>query len=132
MTPESPFSTLSLIAGEVAIVTGASRGLGAETARQLATAGAKVAVNFLRNADAANAVVEQITEAGGEAFAVQADVRDPAQSGAMINAVRARWGHPDILVLNADVGGFRPTPFSDLAAHDYTTSYGGNWVTTGV
>jgi 3-oxoacyl-[acyl-carrier protein] reductase len=53
------------------------------------------------------------------AFAVQADVREPGPTQAMIGAVKARWGDPDILVLNADVGGFRPTPFSELTADDY-------------
>lgn len=108
-----------LLAGKVAIITGSGRGVGAETAKRFASAGCKVVINYLQNADAANDVVGQITALGGTAFAVQADVRDDVQVGRMVATVRARWAVPDILVLNADVGGFRPIPFLKLSVGDY-------------
>lgn len=110
-----------LLAGKIAIITGSGRGVGAETALRFGSSGCKVAINYLRNSDTANNVAERITRAGGLAFAIQADVRDEAEVGRMAAAVRERWGAPDILVLNADVGGFRPRPFADLTLADYLT-----------
>jgi 3-oxoacyl-[acyl-carrier protein] reductase len=108
-----------LLAGKTAIITGAGRGLGAETARHFAAEGCRVAVNYLRNAKAANQVRDQITAEGGAAVAIQADVRDEIQVDRMVAAVAARWGTPDILVLNADVGGFRPSSFLELGVADF-------------
>ncbi len=108
-----------LLAGKIAIITGSGRGVGAETARRFASAGCKVAINYLQNANTANDVVGHINASGGVAFAIQADVRDEVQVGRMVAAVRAQWGIPDILVLNADVGGFRPTSFLKLGVGDY-------------
>jgi 3-oxoacyl-[acyl-carrier protein] reductase len=108
-----------LLAGKVAIITGGGRGVGAETARHFASAGCKVAVNYLQNADAADGVVSEINASGGAALAVQADVRHEGQVARMVVTVRKRWGIPDILVLNADVGGFCPTPFLEIGVADY-------------
>jgi 3-oxoacyl-[acyl-carrier protein] reductase len=108
-----------LLAGRVAIITGASRGIGARTARRFARNGAKVAVNYLRNHAAAEAVVRAICDAGGDAVAIPADVRDGEAVAAMVAAVFERLGPPDTLVLNADVGGFRPTPVLELDVTDY-------------
>jgi 3-oxoacyl-[acyl-carrier protein] reductase len=107
-------ATSSLLAGRVAIITGAGRGIGARTAHRFAERGAKVAVNYLRNRAAADDVVRSITQAGGEAIAVQADVREPEPVAALVESVTRRIGPPDTLVLNADVGGFRPAPVADL------------------
>jgi 3-oxoacyl-[acyl-carrier protein] reductase len=104
----------SLLGGRVAIITGAGRGIGARTAQRFAECGAKVAVNYLRNRAAADDVVRSITQAGGEAIAVQADVREPEPVAALIETVTRRIGPPDTLVLNADVGGFRPALVADL------------------
>ncbi len=87
----------------VAIVTGAGRGIGRAVAQTLAAEGAKVAVNYSRSAEAAEQVVAAIREAGGEALAVQADVADPDQVQALIDATRERFGRVDILVNNAGV-----------------------------
>jgi 3-oxoacyl-[acyl-carrier protein] reductase len=88
---------------KVAIITGSSRGIGAEIARTLAGAGAKVVVNFTANPSAADAVSAAISEAGGESLAVKADVSDPAQVRMLFDAAIERFKHLDILVNNAGV-----------------------------
>lgn len=90
--------------GRSVLVTGASRGIGAETAVQLGAEGAAVAVNYREKKRRADAVVRTIEEAGGRAFAVGADVTDSAAADAMLNAVVAEFGTLDVLVLNASGG----------------------------
>ncbi|SCK10572.1 NAD(P)-dependent dehydrogenase, short-chain alcohol dehydrogenase family [Variovorax sp. HW608] len=102
--------------GDVAIVTGASRGLGREYAMALAERGARVAVNA-RDLEAAQKVVQEIAAAGGEAMAVAAEVGDAACVQAMVDAVMARWGRVDILVNNA--GFTRDRSFAKLAPADF-------------
>lgn len=85
----------------VALVTGASRGLGAELARALAADGLAVAVNYHRNADQARAVVAQIRDHGGIADAFAADVTDEASVTALVGEVTERLGLIDVLVANA-------------------------------
>lgn len=87
--------------GQVAVVTGASRGIGRAVALALAEAGATVAVNYLTHGDAAAQVVESIRAAGGTAAAYQADVSDPEKVQTFIAAVEGRFGKIDILVNNA-------------------------------
>ena len=86
------------LAGKVALVTGASRGIGREAALQLAQAGARVGVNYHRSKDEALALVREL---GKGAMAIQADVADAAQTESMINAIVARFGRIDVLVNNA-------------------------------
>src|SRR5687768_8939541 len=88
---------------KVAIITGSSRGIGAEIARTLAGAGAKVIVNYAGNREAADAVCAAITNAGGESLAVKADVRDPIQVRMLFDAAIERFKRLDILVNNAGV-----------------------------
>lgn len=88
---------------KVAIVTGASRGIGAYIAAMLAQAGARVIVNYAGNQAAADSVVSAIERAGGSAFAVQADVSQPAQASALFDAAIARFGKVDILINNAGI-----------------------------
>jgi len=87
--------------GRVAVVTGASSGIGAATARLLAARGMRVVVNYLHSTQAANDVVADIVAAGGQAMAVQADVREAAAVAAMIENINAAWGGVDVLVHNA-------------------------------
>jgi len=96
-----------LFAGRVALVTGASRGIGAATARLLAGHGAAVAVNYHHDADAAAKVVHDIHAAGGQAVAIQADVTDPAAVHRLVAAAAAALGPIDVLILNA-IGIDRP------------------------
>jgi len=92
-----------LLDGKVAIVTGASRGIGRAAAVALARQGAKVVINFAGNIAAANAVLAEITEAGGEAMLFQANVADGAAVEAMVKATLDRFGRIDILVNNAGI-----------------------------
>ncbi len=89
--------------GNIALVTGASRGIGEVVAIRLAKAGAKVAINYLTGADAASRVVEAIATLGEEAFAVGGDVSQEDQVEAMVKQVLHRWGKLDILVNNAGI-----------------------------
>ena len=86
--------------GQVAIVTGSSRGIGRSIAHQLAKAGAKVVVSS-RNLDACEAVVKEIQAEGGEAMAIAASISNKAQLEALIAQTHAAWGGIDILVCNA-------------------------------
>ncbi|OBI03549.1 SDR family NAD(P)-dependent oxidoreductase [Mycobacterium scrofulaceum] len=97
----------------VALITGASRGIGAATARVLAEGGMRVVVNHRASAPEADEVVASITAAGGEAVAIQADVTVPGDVAAMVDQIAQRWGGADVLVHNALIP-FVVTSFADL------------------
>jgi 3-oxoacyl-[acyl-carrier protein] reductase len=105
------------LSGKVALVTGASRGIGAAVARALAGAGAAVTVNYRAEASAADAVVEAIQAAGGRATAWQADVRDAQAVTTMQEAIVAREGRLDILVNNAGI--IRDALLPEMAPADW-------------
>jgi enoyl-[acyl-carrier protein] reductase III len=94
--------------GKVALVTGASRGIGRACAESLAACGASVIVNFLNSADAAKEVVNTIQNCGGRAIAIRADVSQRDDVQAMIDVIGEHFGRLDIIVSNAAAGGFRP------------------------
>jgi 3-oxoacyl-[acyl-carrier protein] reductase len=95
------------LSGKVALVTGASRGLGAAIARKLGACGARVAINYHGSPQKARQVLEQIHRAGGLAETFQADVRDEREVANLVERVRTTFGPVDILVVNAT----GPQPF---------------------
>lgn len=92
---------LPSLQGKVALVTGASRGIGAAAAIRLAQGGASVVVNYFQNKDAAQKVLGEIESAGGRGMVFQADVRQRAQIDAMVKATKEKLGVIDVLVNNA-------------------------------
>ena len=89
--------------GHVALITGASRGIGRAVALRLASEGVRVAVNYNSGEAPAQQLVEEISSQGGEAIALQADVADEAQVKEMVATVRNQWHRVDILVNNAGI-----------------------------
>jgi len=98
----------------VAVITGASRGIGAATALVLAQRGFRVVVNYRSSADEADEVVRAAKAAGGEAVAIRADVTDVGAVAAMVEETEERWGGVDVLVHNAMIP-FKVTSFADLS-----------------
>jgi 3-oxoacyl-[acyl-carrier protein] reductase len=94
---------MSKLTGKVAVVTGASKGIGAGIAKALAAEGASVVVNYASSKAGADAVVDAITQAGGKAIAVQGDVSKGTQAEAIIDAAIQNFGKLDILVNNSGV-----------------------------
>lgn len=94
---------MKTLENKVAIITGSSRGIGAEIAKKFAAAGAKIVVNYAGNAEAAQKVVSEIESLGSEAIAVQADVGNSADAKALFDAAEQKFGKADILVNNAGV-----------------------------
>jgi 3-oxoacyl-[acyl-carrier protein] reductase len=88
---------------KVALVTGASRGIGKAIALALAAEGAHVAINYASSSTAADEVVAEIEAMGGQAIAVQADVSQADAVDALVNAVMEKWGRMDVLVNNAGI-----------------------------
>jgi len=99
-TPLQPGS----LAGKTALVTGSSRGIGADTVKYFAAAGANVVINYRSKAPRAEKLVAEIEAAGGHAIAIGADLTDPESVASMMEAIRARFGTLEIVVLNASGG----------------------------
>lgn len=106
-----------MLTGRVALVTGASRGIGHAVAIALAKAGADVAVNYRASAEAAHAVAREIAALGRRSVAVQADVAVTADVARLVRTVEERLGGIDILVNNAGIA--RPQPLSEITERDW-------------
>jgi 3-oxoacyl-[acyl-carrier protein] reductase len=99
---------MSKLTGKVAVVTGASKGIGASIAKAFGAEGAAVVVNYASSRAGADAVVQAITEAGGKAIAVQGDVSKADQAHSLIEAAVKAFGRLDVLVNNSGVYAFSP------------------------
>ncbi|HEX9788385.1 MAG TPA: SDR family NAD(P)-dependent oxidoreductase, partial [Candidatus Binatia bacterium] len=109
---------IKTLEGKVALITGASRGIGAAAAKRLAQAGASVVVNYHQNKEAALGVLREIESDGGRAMVVQADVKRSDQVEAMAGAAKEKFSAVDILVNNAyfpfQVGPLHELPWEKL------------------
>jgi 3-oxoacyl-[acyl-carrier protein] reductase len=101
-------SNTKKLAGKVAVVTGASKGIGASIAKHLATEGASVVVNYASSKAGADKVVDEITRNGGKAIAVKGDVAKKADIDFLFAETKKAYGHIDVLVNNAGVFEFAP------------------------
>ncbi|HMK29170.1 MAG TPA: glucose 1-dehydrogenase [Terriglobales bacterium] len=99
---------MAKLEGKVAVVTGASKGIGAAIAKQLAGEGAKVVVNYASSKEGADRVVSEIVNKGGKAIAVQADMAKPADIERLFGETKKAFGRLDILINNAGIYEFSP------------------------
>jgi NAD(P)-dependent dehydrogenase (short-subunit alcohol dehydrogenase family) len=109
------------LTNQVAVVTGASRGIGAATARALAEAGAAVAL-AARDRERLDILAAEITAAGGTALSVPTDIGDPADVERMVTRTLDAFGRLDIAFNNAAGGGHPPTPLTDVAVEDFDSA----------
>ena len=99
---------MSKLTGKVALVTGASKGIGAAIAKALAAEGASVVVNYASSKEGADRTVDEIHKAGGQAVAVGGDVSKSAEAQGLVDATVKQYGRLDILVNNSGVYAFSP------------------------
>ena len=109
---------------KVAVVTGASRGIGRAIALRLAHDGARVVVNYAHQRDAAQVTVDDITAAGGQALAVQADITSRVAIRQLFDTTLRHYGQLDILVANAGYAVFKP--LADISEEDFDATYAVN------
>lgn len=107
--------------GKVAVVTGASKGIGAAIAKVLARDGAAVVVNYVSSKAGADAVVQEITSAGGKAIAAQADVSKSSDAQALIDKAKSEFGRIDVLVNNSGIYEF--AAIEDLTEDHYRKQF---------
>jgi 3-oxoacyl-[acyl-carrier protein] reductase len=115
---------MSKLKGKVAVVTGASKGIGAAIAKALAAEGASVVVNYASSKAGGDAVVTEISKAGGKAVAVRGDVSNAADAQAIVDAAIQHYGKLDILVNNSGVYEF--APIEDITAEHYHRQFNVN------
>ena len=109
------------LAGKVAVVTGASKGIGAGIAKAMAAEGASVVVNYASSAAGAERVVGEIVAAGGKGVAVQGDVSKPEDVKRLFEETKKAFGRLDVLVNNAGV--FRFGPFEEISVDEFQRQY---------
>lgn len=115
---------MSKLEGRIALVTGASKGIGAEIARHLAAAGAAVGVNYATDRTGAEAVVQAISDAGGRAVAIQCDVSKSDDVGRLMTKIEKAFGTLDVLVNNAGV--YRTMPLEELTEEEFHREFNTN------
>jgi 3-oxoacyl-[acyl-carrier protein] reductase len=115
---------MSKLAGQVAVVTGASKGIGAGIAKELAAAGAAVVVNYASSKEGADRVVAEITGSGGKAIAVQGDVSKAADVKRLFAEAKKAFGTLDVLVNNAGVYQF--APLEDVTESEFHRQFNTN------
>ena len=112
---------MSKLNGKVAVVTGASKGIGAGIAKALAAEGAAVVVNYSSSKDGAKAVVDSITQAGGKAVAVKGDVSKEQDARSLVDAAVSEFGQLDVLVNNSGVYAF--SAIEDVSEDEYRRQF---------
>ncbi|SHI71769.1 glucose 1-dehydrogenase [Roseomonas rosea] len=117
MPPASPAPDRPLLAGRHALVTGASSGIGMAVARDLAGAGAAVAVNYRSGQEAAEALVEEIRAAGGRAVALRGDVSSEDEVAALVRSTEEAFGGIDLLVANSGIQ--KDAPIGEMSLQDW-------------
>jgi 3-oxoacyl-[acyl-carrier protein] reductase len=115
---------MSRLKNKVAVITGASKGIGASIARHFAAEGAKVVVNYASSKESADKVVKAITDNGGVGIAVQADVSNEADVARLFEETRKAFGKLDILVNNAVAQGY--APIEQISVADFHQSFNVN------
>jgi len=116
--------TMKTLEGKVALVTGAARGIGAAIAERLAADGASVAINYATSKEEAEALAERIRGQGGKAKAIHADIGNPSQAKALVDAAVKEFGRLDILVNNA--GKFHIGPIGTVDEADVRSQFAVN------
>ena len=112
---------MSNLNGKVALVTGASKGIGASVAQHLASAGATVYVNYASSKTCADATVDAIVKAGGTATVIQGDVSKPTDLAHIFSTIKEAHGHLDILVNNAGI--YKFAPLAEVTAEDFHSHF---------
>jgi 3-oxoacyl-[acyl-carrier protein] reductase len=123
-TPMEQEQSMSDLKGKVAIVTGASKGIGAGIAKQLAAAGAAVAVNYASSREGAERVVADIKVGGGRAIAVKGDVAKAADVRRLFEETKSTFGRVDVLVNNAGIYHFQP--LEDITEDEFHLQFNTN------
>ena len=123
-SPSGPASNGGTYTGQVALITGASRGIGQALALSLARGGASIVINYKKNAELAEKTRAEVEQAGGHAITVAADVEQPEEIDRLFEAAAAAYGRLDFFVANAAASSFKP--IMELKQHHLDRSYAMN------